>query len=214
MAFQSGPPAYYPLFLDLSGRRCLVVGGGTVAERKVKALLGCGARVSVVAPRVTKGLRRLAETKGVKLIERVFRDADVGRAALVFAATNERAVNEKVHEAACGRGILVNVADSPDLCDFITPSMVRRGPIVIAISTSGLLPMLARKLRKESIERLSREYVQYAEKVGSLRRLLMEQVTDRKKRQQMLRGISRMDVSEVAAMSMKELRARFLPGAR
>ena len=214
MALQSGPPAYYPLFLDLSGRRCLVVGGGTVAERKVKVLLGCGARVSVVAPRVTKGLRRLAETKGVKLIERVFRDADVGRAALVFAATNERAVNEKVREAACGRGILVNVADSPDLCDFITPSLVRRGPVIIAISTSGLLPMLAKKLRKEIVERLPREYAQYAKKVGGLRRLLAEQVADRKTRQDILGEISRMDVSEVAAMSMKELRERFLPGAR
>jgi siroheme synthase-like protein len=204
---------YYPLFLDLSARRCLVVGGGRVAERKVRMLLKCGARVKVVAPRINESLRRLAEAGRAKVIERTFRDADVRSATLVFAATNERATNEKVREAAIARGILVNVADDPELCDFIVPSIVRKGSIVIAISTSGRLPMLAKRLRQEIEARISRDYVRYATKVGRLRKLLMKKITDRSIRQKILKEIRKVPVSEIASMSMKELRARFLPGS-
>jgi precorrin-2 dehydrogenase / sirohydrochlorin ferrochelatase len=204
------PPAYYPLFLDLSGRRCLVVGGGSVAERKVKMLLACDARVTVVAPRINRGLRRLAEVVGVKIIERAFRDADVRSVTLVFAATNARAVNAKVREAATTCGILVNVADDPELCDFIVPSIVRKGPIVVAISTSGTLPMLAKKLRLEIEATLLRDHVRYATKVGWLRKLLMSSVKDRAMRQTILRDIRKASVSEIASMSMKDLKKRFL----
>jgi precorrin-2 dehydrogenase/sirohydrochlorin ferrochelatase len=201
---------YYPLYLDLSGKRCVVVGGGRVAERKVRALLGSGARVHVVSPRVSRGIRTLRDGDRIGLRERAYASSDLRKAALVFAATNDAETNKRVSEDARERGLLVNVADSPELCDFITPSIVRRGPVTIAISTSGLLPMLAKRLRREIVERLSKEYAQCAVKVGALRKLLMEQVGDRKKRQQVLKEISRIDVSELAAMSMKELRARFL----
>lgn len=204
-------PAYYPLFLDLSGRRCLVVGGGSVAERKVKMLLASGARVTVVAPSITKSLRSHAEAAGVKIIERVFKDADVRSAALVFAATNERTVNVKVREAAAAHAILVNVADDPELCDFIVPSIVRKGPVVIAISTSGTLPMLAKKLRQEIEATVLRDHARYATKVGWLRKLLMSNVKDRAKRQKILSDIRKASVSEIAAMSRQELRHRFLP---
>jgi precorrin-2 dehydrogenase / sirohydrochlorin ferrochelatase len=205
------PPAYYPLFLDLSGRRCLVVGGGSVAERKVKMLLACGAQVTVVAPRINKGLRRLAEITRVKIIERVFKDPDVRATALVFAATNEKTVNHKVRGAAAAHGILVNVADDPELCDFIVPSIVRKGPIVIAISTSGTLPMLAKKLRQEIEATVLRDHARYATKVGWLRKLLMSNVKDRATRQKILRDIRKASLSEIAAMSRKELRKRFSP---
>ena len=204
-------PAYYPLFLNLSGRRCLVVGGGSVAERKVRMLLACGAQVTLVAPRITKGLRRLAEAAAVRLIERAFKDTDVRPAALVFAATNQRAVNSTVSDAARAQGILVNVADDPELCDFIVPSIIRKGPIVIAISTSGTLPMLAKKLRKEIEATLSRDHVRYAAKVGWLRKVLMSNVKDRPKRQRILKDIRNASVSQIVAMSRKELRHRFLP---
>jgi siroheme synthase-like protein len=176
-------------------------------------LLKCGARVKVVAPRINESLRRLAEAGRAKVIERTFRDADVRSATLVFAATNERATNEKVREAAIARGILVNVADDPELCDFIVPSIVRKGSIVIAISTSGRLPMLAKRLRQEIEARISRDYVRYATKVGRLRKLLMKKITDRSIRQKILKEIRKVPVSEIASMSMKELRARFLPGS-
>ena len=176
-------------------------------------LLKFGARVKVVAPRINETLRRLAEAGRVTMIERAFRDADVRSATFVFAATNERATNVRVREAAAARGILVNVADDPELCDFIVPSIVRKGSIVIAISTSGSLPMLAKKLRQEIEARISRDYVRYATNVGWLRKLLMKKVTDRIIRQRILKEIRKAPVSEIASMSMKELRERFLPGS-
>jgi siroheme synthase-like protein len=108
------------------------------------------------------------------------------------------------------RGIPVNVADSPDLCDFIVPAIIRREPIVIAISTSGTLPMLARRLREEISRQLSKDHARYTMKVGRLRKLLMERVGDRKKREKILKKINEVSIAELAAMSMKELRARFL----
>jgi len=176
-------------------------------------LLKCGARVKVVAPRINETLRRLAEAGRVTMIERTFRNADVRSATFVFAATNERATNVTVREAAAARGILVNVADDPELCDFIVPSIVRKGSIVIAISTSGSLPMLAKRLRQEIEARISRDHVRYATKVGGLRKLLMKKVTDRIIRQRILKEIRKAPVSEIASMSMKELRERFLPGS-
>lgn len=187
-----------------------MVGGGRVAERKIRALLACGALVHVVSPRVSRGIRTLRDGERIGLRAGAYASSDLRGAALVFAATNDAETNKRVSEDARERGLLVNVADSPALCDFITPSIVRRGPVSIAISTSGMLPMLAKRLRKEIVERLSKEYAQCVVKVGALRKLLMEEVGDRKKRQQVLKEISRMDVSKLAAMSMKELRARFL----
>jgi len=202
--------SYYPLFLDLTEKVCVVVGGGRVAERKTRALLACGARVRVVSPHVCKGIRALHQTQRIKLTERVYKSSDLKEAVLVFAATNDVLTNGRVSQDARERGILVNVADSPDLCDFIVPAIIRRGPIVIAISTSGTLPMLARRLREEIERRLSKDHALYATKVGRLRRLLMEGVGDRKRRQKILKEIRAVNIPELAGMSMKELRARFL----
>jgi precorrin-2 dehydrogenase / sirohydrochlorin ferrochelatase len=201
---------YYPLFLDITGRLCVVVGGGGIAERKVRTLLSCGARVRVVGPHLCNGIRALNEAGKIEIRQRGYNSADVRNALLVFAATDNSVINEQVSADARARGILVNVADSPDLCDFIVPAVARRDPIVIAISTSATLPMLSRRLREEISRELSKDYVRYAAKVGALRRLLMERVGDRRKRQKILKEIAAIDISEVAAMSMKELRERFL----
>ena len=204
------PNRYYPLFLDLTGKVCLVVGGGRVAERKVRALLACGARVHVVSPRVCKGIRALHQTQRIKLAERVYKSSDLKDATLVFAATNDVLTNGRVSQDARERNTPVNVADSPDLCDFIVPAVVRQGPIAIAISTSGILPMLARRLREEIERQLSKDHARYATKVGRLRKLLMERVGDRKRRQKILKEIGAVSIPELAAMSMKELRERFM----
>jgi precorrin-2 dehydrogenase/sirohydrochlorin ferrochelatase len=194
----------------VAGRVCIVVGGGRVAERKVRALLACGARVTVISPRVCKGIRKLYDTERIELRERAYETADLDNVALVFAATNDAPTNERVSRDARKGGILINVADSPDLCDFIVPAVVRQGPVVVAISTSGTLPMLARRLREEIGKQLSKDYGRYAVKVGRLRKLLMARVGGRKKRQKILKEISAVSIPEIAAMSMKELRERFL----
>ena len=187
-----------------------MVGGGRVAERKVRALLTCGAQVRVVSPDVCKGVRALHKAKRIELAERIYTPVDLTGATLVFATTNDALTNKRVSENARKKKIPVNVADKPELCDFIVPAVVRRDPILIAISTSGTVPMLARKLREEIERQLSKDLARYAVKIGKVRKLLMERVEDGRKRRKIMSEISKASIAEIAAMSMKELRARFL----
>jgi siroheme synthase-like protein len=136
---------YYPLFLDLKDRPVLVVGAGTVALRKTKGLLEAGARITVVAPEALPDFSGLP----VRLIRRPFRASDLNGVALVFAATDDRAVNHRIGVAAKGRGVFANVADSAAECDFIVPARVNRGDVQIAISTGGTSPRLSAELRRK-----------------------------------------------------------------
>jgi siroheme synthase-like protein len=139
----------YPLVLRLTGRRCVVVGGGSVAARKVQPLLVGGADVTVVAPDLSSELEALASAGTIQAVRRPFTPADLDGAALAFAATDSRAVNQTVAEAAQARGVLVNVADDPAACDFTVPALVRRGDVTLAVSTGGRSPAFARFLREE-----------------------------------------------------------------
>ncbi|MGC8837771.1 MAG: precorrin-2 dehydrogenase/sirohydrochlorin ferrochelatase family protein, partial [Anaerolineae bacterium] len=127
--------AFYPVMLRLQGQRCLVVGAGDVAARKVEALLACGAEVVVVAPEVGEALQALAEAGQVTVHQRPFRPSDLSGCRLAIAATDRPEVNRAVAEEARKAGIWVNVVDEPTLCDFVAPAVVRRGPVVVAIST-------------------------------------------------------------------------------
>lgn len=141
---------YYPILINTSDRTCVVVGGGEVAERKVRGLLEAGSSVVVISPSLSKGLRQLAEENVIRVIPHQYRPGDIiEEAALVFAATNEPEVNKAVAAEAKQKGIPVNVVDDPDSCDFILPSTLRRGDLVIAVSTSGRSPALARRVREE-----------------------------------------------------------------
>lgn len=136
---------HYPVFLDLKDRPVLVVGAGPVALRKTKGLLEAGARVTVVAPETLPDFSDLP----VRLIRRPFRASDLNGAALVFAATDDRAVNHRIGVAAKGRGLFANVADSAAECDFIVPARVNRGDVQIAISTGGTSPRVSAELRRK-----------------------------------------------------------------
>ncbi len=136
---------WYPVFLDVDGRRVVVAGGGKVALRKVQALLEAGASVTVVAPHFDPGFHNLA----VDRIQREFAGSDADGAMLLYAATNSRAVNHRIAELARSRGILANIADAPDECGFIVPARIRRGDLQIAISTSGTDPSAAAELRRK-----------------------------------------------------------------
>ena len=153
---------YYPIFLDVRGRRCAVVGGGRVAERKVQALLRAGASVHVISPAVTPRLALLAARKKIDLTPRAYRPGDLERPAparvkrprdvppvLVFAATNDRATNHRIGIAAKGRGLFANIADSAAECDFVVPARVQRGQVHVAISTGGESPRLSAELRSK-----------------------------------------------------------------
>lgn len=137
--------SYYAIFLDLKDRSILVVGAGKVALRKTKGLLEAGARVTVVAPNVLPDFDALP----VRIHRRPFRAADLAGHLLVFAATNDRAVNHHVGVAAKGRGIFANVADSAEECDFIVPARVNRGDVQVAISTGGRSPRVSAELRRK-----------------------------------------------------------------
>lgn len=160
---------YYPLFLDIARRRCVVVGGGSVAERKVGRLLACGARVEVVGTSLTPALAAL---KGEgKIIHRAadYHEDQFRGAFLVIGATDNAAVNEQIARDARAQGILVNIVDDPAPCDFLLPSVVERGDLAIAVSTGGKSPALAKKLRKELEGAYGPEYANLLQILGELR---------------------------------------------
>lgn len=152
---------YYMACLDLRGRDCLVVGGGRVAMEKVHGLLDCGADVTVVAPQLDEELWRLP----VRRVRRAFEPGDAERRFLVIAATNDRAVNAQVSAASA----LCNVADDPELCSFILPAIVRRGPIVVGVSTGGASPALAQKIRDDIADLVGTEHADLARLLQALR---------------------------------------------
>ncbi len=164
---------YSPILLNLKDRPCLVIGGGKVAERKVFSLLNAGARVTIISPELTKKLKGLVRTKRVEYIPRVYEKGDLHGFPIAFSATNDRAVNKAIAEDARGEGVLLNVIDDPELCDFIVPSLLRRGSLVIAVSTSGKCPSMARRIRLELEERFGEEYTTLIDILGAIRLKLL-----------------------------------------
>ncbi len=138
---------YFPLFLKVADRPCLVVGGGKVAARKIQLLQRAGANVTVVSPRSCDEVLAYADAGGITYVHRDFQDEDLDGMVVVIAATSNRAVNQRIAELADRQRIPVNVVDSPKLCSFIVPSMVDRSPVQVAVSTGGSSPVLARLLR-------------------------------------------------------------------
>jgi precorrin-2 dehydrogenase / sirohydrochlorin ferrochelatase len=198
------------VFFDISDKLCLVVGGGRVAERKVRMLLQFRAKVKIVSPRITMALSDLVKKGRVVLAQKEYSPSDLQGVALVFAATDLKGLNEAIKRDAAIHNIPVNVVDDPTLCDFIVPSVVRKGPIVIAISTSGSLPLLSKKLRKEISAGLNEDYVRYARVVGKFRFLVIERVKNEQKRREIMAQVARMDIKELANMRLSEITKRFL----
>jgi precorrin-2 dehydrogenase/sirohydrochlorin ferrochelatase len=162
-------PDYFAAFLDLRGRLCLVVGGGAIGERKARDLLECGALVTVVSPTLTAGLGALVATGRVHHRPRRFRRWDVRDCAVVVAATGDPRVDEVVAAEARRRHALVNVVDDAAHCDFIVPSVLRRGALQIAVSTGGRSPALAREIRRRLEPLFSADLGEVVEEVGRAR---------------------------------------------
>ncbi len=156
----------YPVFLDLEGRRCVVVGGGEVANRKARKLLQARAKVVVISPEVKPELAGMA----AEVRRRTYREGDLESAFLVFAATDAREVNAAVAREARERGIPVNVADEPSEGDFALPSTLRRGRLQVAVSTGGASPTLARRIRRELESVFGSEWAGVVEELGRARR--------------------------------------------
>jgi len=159
-----------PIFLKLDGRRGLLVGAGNVALEKISSLLQTGLRLRVIAPRARDEIRQLASEGTIEWIERAFDPSDLDGNFLAIAATDSAEVNAEVYREAVARGILVNSVDDPPHCDFYFGSVVRRGPLQIAISTAGESPAVAQRLRREIDEQLPQELGAWLENLGELRR--------------------------------------------
>jgi len=162
-------PDYFPAFLDLRGRRCLVVGGGEIGERKTHALLDCGARVTIVSPSVTTRLAALAASARLVHRARPFRRSDPRGCALAVAATGDPRVDRVVAAAARRWRALVNVVDRPQHCDFIVPAVLRRGELQIAVSTGGRSPAIAREIRRRLERFFGPEYGELISRAGEAR---------------------------------------------
>jgi precorrin-2 dehydrogenase/sirohydrochlorin ferrochelatase len=165
---------YYPAYLDLRGHPCVVIGGGEVAARKVATLLEAGARVTVVSPTLTASLGDLADTHEIVHHARRYRRGDLTGAWLAYAATDDDAVHAEIAAEAAESRVFLNVVDRPRLCSFIVPAVTRRGPVSIAVSTSGRSPALAKRLVAELATTVGPEWGLAAELLGQLRARLGE----------------------------------------
>ncbi|HHI98052.1 MAG TPA: bifunctional precorrin-2 dehydrogenase/sirohydrochlorin ferrochelatase [Thermodesulfatator atlanticus] len=176
---------YYPIFLKVEQKLCVVIGGGPVAERKITSLLEAGARVKVIAPEVTERIKILAREGKIIWEERPYRSGDLKDAFLVIAATNNPQVQEEVFAEAEERKIFCNVVDKPALCSFIVPSVVKRGRLQIAISTSGASPALAKRLREQLEELFGPEYAEYLELMAAWRKEILARELSEAERQKL-----------------------------
>jgi len=178
---------YYPAFLNLQGKRVVVVGGGRVAGRKILALLKAGAGVTVISPEITKRIEGEKLKGRIKHISRQYRRGDSRKAFLVIAATSSQEINRRVsEEAPC----LVNVVDTPSLCNFIVPSVVQRGHLIIAVSTSGISPALSKSIRKELEKLYGAAFGKYLQLLEKIRKKTKGEMTDKKQRTKFLKGFA------------------------
>ena len=177
---------YYPALLNLRDASVLVVGGGTVALRKIRVLRACGARVHVVALKVSGEVKKL---KGLRLQERAFRVSDLRGIRFVVAATSSRATNRKVSEACRRRGLFVNVVDDPELSTFILPAVVRRGDLLISVSTQGAAPFVSAEIARELRERYGKGHALWVNKMRAARKKILRKVESPEKRKKLFREL-------------------------
>ena len=167
-------PEYYPVYLNLAGKRCVIIGGGGIAQGKIRALLRAGCQITVISPDATQGIRNAAQRGEVTWLERTYQPGDLDGAFIAVAATNVWHVNREIYEEAERLGVLLNVVDDPDLCSFIAPSIVKREPVTLAISTGGASPALARRLRETLAVSEALEWADLADVLSQARQVVKE----------------------------------------
>ena len=183
----ASPVVYYPVFLNLEKKRAVVIGGGKIAERKILSLLRAKADITVISPDITARIQREKHKGAIKHINRRYRSGDITSAFLVIAATDSPRLNKLVSdEAPC----LVNAVDMPSLCNFIVPSVLQRGFLTIAVSTSGVSPALSRSIRKEIENIYGPEFSEYLKELQRIRAEAMKVIGDQKKRGEVLKSVA------------------------
>jgi precorrin-2 dehydrogenase len=184
--FDTKAMGYLPIFVDLKGRDCLVIGGNTLAESRVRALCEAEASVTVITPEITLALMAMVDAGAVRWIARDYAAGDMRGRFMASVATMNEAVGRAAAADARELGVLINVADRPALCDFITPAVVKRGEVQIAIATGGASPALARRLREQLEAVIGPEYAEIAELLRSARRWLKGHISDASERGRVL----------------------------
>ena len=164
---------YYPVSLDITGKRCVIVGGGAVAERKAERLIECGAQVTIVSRTLTPLLEDRKRANAIEHIDVDYDKQALDGAFMVIGATDRDDVNARVSQDALSLGTLVNIVDDPDRCNFILPSLVQQGDLSIAVSTGGKSPALARKIKEDLQRQYGPEYKILLEIMGSLRKEIL-----------------------------------------
>jgi precorrin-2 dehydrogenase/sirohydrochlorin ferrochelatase len=193
------------MFLKLAGRQCLVVGAGKVGEPKIAGLLGTGARIRVVAVEASAAVREWAQSGKVELELRRFEPNDLNGIFLAVVATSSRNLNERIYDEAQRRGVLCNVVDVPDLCDFFYPSVVRRGDLQIAVSTSGKSPSLAQKIRQQLEKQYGPAYAAWVAELGETRKLILASDLDKERKLDLLHSLASREAVQAALAEQAEL---------
>jgi len=175
-------PDWYPIFIKLKNEKILVVGGGAVATRKVKILINYSPQITIVSPRVSSELKALISKYNLKYYKRNYRKSDLKNKKIVFVATNDEKLNKQIFQDAQQSGILVNVVDNLEHCSFIVPSIMARGDLQIAISTSGISPLLTKTIRKKLEELFGSEYNTLLKLIRKYRSIIKKKFSDVKVR--------------------------------
>jgi precorrin-2 dehydrogenase/sirohydrochlorin ferrochelatase len=191
---------YTPIFLDVTGRQCMVVGGGEVAVRKVESLLEVGAHVTVVSPRLSPSMEAIVARGLATHLARDYARGDIGGCALVYAATDDPKLHRELAAEARALGIPINVADVPELCTFIAPAVVKRGALQIAISTAGASPAFAARLRRELEDQFGAEYALTLDVLRAARRKLHADEIDPAERMRRLSGLANSALPDAIAL--------------
>jgi len=195
------------MFVKLEGKRCLVVGAGKVGEPKIGGLIETGARVHVFALEASESVHRWANAGEITLEMRAFASPDLNETFLAVVATASRALNESIYREAQRRGILCNVVDVPEHCDFYYPAVVRRGDLQIAISTSGQSPSLAQKLRQQLERQFGPGYARWVAELGETRKLLLASHLDPKRKSELLHSLASREALKAALAEESAKRA-------
>ena len=198
----------FPMFMKLAGKQCLVVGAGKVGEPKIGGLIDTGALVQVVAMEASDTVRGWAEAGKIGLELRRFSAADLDGKFLAVAATASNSLNRLIYRQAQQRGVLCNVVDVPEYCDFFYPAVVRRGDLQIAISTAGQSPSLAQKLRQQLERQFGPEYAAWVEQLGETRRLILASDLDKERKLNLLHSLASREAFEAALADVPELSAK------
>ncbi len=187
----------FPIFINLRGKKCLIIGGGEVAERKIEDLLQYEAAITIVSPQVTDKIRTWVESGIITYLSREFEEDDINGIFMVFAATNNSLVNQEIAALCRKKDVLLNAVDDPLNCDFFIPSILRHNSLVIAVSTEGKSPLYARKIRQDLEKIISEEYGEFVDILGQQREYIKNMVPDIRDRKRIFQAIVDSDILEL-----------------